>query len=129
MATISKFNNQKMPSAARIDMNKEERTVLINSIRDAITASGKKFEEIGKDSFYQFFEKQKVQPKMWDSIYSELSSLYKSNSKLMSGSVSMDDTMSKIMDQPPVDYYSSSQNDVKQRTPRKNIFGSISKIG
>lgn len=106
--------------------NKSDKDRFINSIMDAVTASGKKFEDIGRDSFYKFFESQKIPTDMWDSTYLNLCELYKPKKSTSSGVI--DDTMKKIMDSPPVDYYSKSQNDVKSRTPRKNIFGKISKI-
>lgn len=108
-------------------MNKQE---ILNSVRDAITASSKKFDEIKKESFLAFFDKEGVPKKMWESLYSELESMYHPKKKKSYDRVeATDDTTHKISESKPLDYYSNNrQNEVKQRTPRKSIFGEISKI-
>lgn len=108
-------------------MNKEE---IVNSVRDAVTASGKKFNEIKKESFLNFFQKEGIPKNIWESLYSELEQMYhpKKKSSYTERPEAMDDTVAKINEAKPVDYSSNSQNDVKQRTPRKNIFGEIAKI-
>jgi hypothetical protein len=110
-------------------MNKQE---ILKQAMDAVTASGRKFSEIKKESFLNFFEKEGVSKKMWESLYSDLENAYSSKKNkydAVQGSVSMDYTSDKISESKPLDYYSNNtQNDVKQRTPRKNIFGEISKI-
>jgi len=107
-------------------MNKQE---ILKQAMDAVTASGRKFSEIKKESFLNFFEKEGVSKKMWESLYSDLENAYSSKKKKYDAEPVMDDTLDKISESKPLDYYSNNkQNDVKQRTPRKNIFGEISKI-
>ena len=100
---------------------------------DAIVASGKKFIEIPKESFYNFFKGEGIEKKLWEPLYEELSEIYSPKKKkverpstsqpeMMSGFVTMDGTHHKV------DYYSNTHNDVKKREPRKSIFGEISKI-
>lgn len=104
-----------------------DKKLVIKSVMDAIVASGKKFVEIPKESFYNFFKGEGIEKKHWESLYSELESIYKPKKKetpmeMVSGFVTMDGTHHKV------DYYSNSHNDVKKREPRKSIFGEISKI-
>lgn len=94
---------------------------MLNKSKDAITASGKKFDEISKDTFLSFFQKENMPRDSWEPLYAELCAFY--GVKKSGGKKDTDDTK-----QAQVDYYSSSHNDVKQRTPRKSIFGKISKI-
>lgn len=106
-----------------ITMTKKE---IIADAMDAVTASGKDFSSIDKKSFFAFFEKQGVPRDLWDSIYKELKQHYNPNTS--QGSNSMDETIEKMKKEVSHDYLNSKINDVKKRTPRKNIFGDISKI-
>ncbi len=106
-----------------INMTKKE---IIADAIDAVTASGKDFTAIEKNSFFAFFEKQGVPKNLWDSIYNELRQYYNPNTS--QGSASMDATIEKMKKEVSHDYLNSKMNEVKKRTPRKNIFGEISKI-
>jgi len=94
---------------------------VISTIVDAITASGKKFNEIDKSSIFAFLENQGISRNKWESVYQSLSSLYSNRSS--SGTSGF-----KNKEVAVVDYSDSSHNDVKTRKPRKSIFSEIKKI-
>lgn len=93
---------------------------LVDQLVDAVTASGKAFKDIEKNSIYAFLERQKVPRDIWDAVYSKLESVFSGkkteNLDLHHGSTTMHD------------YSDSSHNDVKVRTPRKTVFSEIKKI-
>ena len=41
----------------------------VTQLVDAITASGKKFVDVSKDSIYAFLDREGVSKKSWESIY------------------------------------------------------------
>lgn len=90
---------------------------VIDVLVDAITASGKKFNQIDKKSIFVFLENQNIDRNKFESIYQELTNIYNSSSK--------DKDSSTIS---VVDYNDSSHNDVKTRQPRKSVFSEIKKI-
>ena len=99
-----------------------------NALVDAITASGKKFTEIGKDAIFGFLKREGVSEKHWGGIYESLEEIYgtkkKKNTNMSQGTVTMEQMMNKYH----VDYSDSSHNDVKVRHPRKSVFSEIKKI-
>jgi hypothetical protein len=98
-------------------MDKKE---IVNTLVDAITASGKKFTEIGKDAVFGFLKREGISEKHWEGIYERLKEVYvPKKQKLYQGSVSQ---------AAQVDYSDSSHNNVKVREPRKSIFSEIKKI-
>lgn len=92
-----------------------------NALVDAITASGKKFTEIGKDAIFGFLKREGVSEKHWNGIYESLEEIYGTKKKKNSKG-----TMGQMINH--VDYSDSSHNDVKVRQPRKSIFSEIKKI-
>lgn len=90
---------------------------IIDILVDAITASGKKFNEIDKRAIFSHLKKQGINQNKFDSIYKELSNIYNSPKK-----------ESKPNSVKVIDYDDSSHNDVKLRQPRKSIFSEIKKI-
>jgi predicted DNA-binding transcriptional regulator AlpA len=86
-----------------------------NELSDAITASGKKFNEIKKSSIYDFLAKREVPKEMYDTIYNKLAGI-PTPGNIKSKNVTF------------TEEYSSSINEVKKREPRKTIFGEIKKI-
>lgn len=58
-----------------------DKKLVIKSVMDAIVASGKKFVEIPKESFYNFFKGEGIEKKHWESLYSELENIYKPKKK------------------------------------------------
>lgn len=107
-------------------MNRKE---IVNALVDAITASGKKFAEISKDSIYGFLKREGIEEKHWNSIYDDLEEIYIPTSKKKKqnpnqGHIGMSQTGSHTH----VDYSDSSHNDVKVRQPRKSVFSDIKKI-
>ena len=101
-----------------------------NSLVDAVTASGKKFSEISKESILAFLERQGEPRNTWESTYQKLGDIFNPNKKSNSssgfgGSPLKEDRSHKSS---VVDYTDNSHNDVKVRQPRKSIFGEIKKI-
>lgn len=94
---------------------------LISTLVDAITASGKKFNEIDKNSIFAFLENQGVSRNKWETVYQSLSNVYSNR-----GSSGTKGFKSKEVS--VVDYEDTSHNDVKVRQPRKTIFSEIKKI-
>jgi hypothetical protein len=100
-----------------------------NSLVDAVTASGKRFNEISKESIFAFLDKQGESRKTWESTYQKLSDVFNpkktnSTSGFGGGSLKEDRTHKSSV----VDYTDNSHNDVKVRQPRKSIFGDIKKV-
>jgi hypothetical protein len=101
-----------------------------DALVEAIQASGKKFNEIGKESIFAYLQKQGEPKSTWDSTYQKLNDMFtptKKKSNLSSagnsGTSMMVDTHVSV-----VDYSDSSHNDVKTRQPRKSIFSEIKKV-
>jgi hypothetical protein len=101
-----------------------------NSLVEAVQASGKKFNEIGKESILAFLQKQGEPRNTWESTYQKLGEVFNPKNKNMSssgfgGSTLKEDRSHKSA---VVDYTDNSHNDVKVRQPRKSIFGEIKKV-
>jgi hypothetical protein len=100
---------------------------MLNITKDAITASGKPFNDLTKESLTNYFTKQSFPKGSWELLYSDLDIYYNKKTRVETGTVKMDSN-GKVTSA-STDYYSNqNQNDVKKRTPRKSIFGNISKI-
>lgn len=97
-----------------------DKNMLVNQIVDSITASGKKFNEISKDSIFSLLKRSGVSQTDWTSIYEKLENLYYPKNKEIK-----EDKRGLSTN---VDYSDSSHNDVKTRQPRKSVFGDIKKI-
>jgi hypothetical protein len=82
---------------------------LLKTLSDAVTASGKKLSEIGKDPIFEFLKRNETPSNLWEGIYEKLKHLHEPQ-------------------QSKVDYTDSSHNDVKHREPRKKVFSEIKKI-
>ena len=52
---------------------------LVNQISDSITASGKKFKDISKESIFSLLDRSGIPKKTWESIYDQLEKLYVPN--------------------------------------------------
>ena len=97
-----------------------------NSLVDAVTASGKRFNEISKESILGFLERQGEPRNTWESTYQKLGEVFNPKKKstiLGSGGGSV-----KLTESVVVDYTDNSHNDVKVRQPRKSIFSEIKKV-
>ena len=88
---------------------------IISSLSDAVTASGKKLTEIGKEPILQYLEKVGTPKKYWNEIYEKLRDLHEPGSHGTSGS-GTSNTAQTILPQE------------KQREPRKSVFGPVKKI-
>jgi hypothetical protein len=99
-----------------------------NSLVDAVTASGKKFSEISKESILAFLERQGEPRNTWESTYQKLGDIFNPNNKSSSGFAGSPLKQDRLHKSSVVDYTDNSHNDVKVRQPRKSIFGEIKKI-
>jgi hypothetical protein len=96
---------------------------IINILVDAVVASGKKFSEIPKESIYAYLDKAGINKSKWQSIYDTLAGNFKETKETVK-IVEEDRRPKNIVDYTKV----STQNDVKQRQPRKSIFSEIKKL-
>lgn len=94
---------------------------LIDVLVDAITGSGKEFNQIDKKSIFDYLKKSGIDQNKFESIYEELSNVYNPSKK--SSNKERKPSVVSV-----VDYADSSHNDVKLRQPRKSIFSEIKKI-
>ena len=92
------------------------KSVIIDRLVDAISSSGKTFNQISKENIYQFLNSEKIDKSTWPDIYEKLSQYYNSVNKV--GNINTQ----------AVDYGDSSHNDVKVRQPKKSVFSEIKKI-
>ncbi len=97
----------------------DSRQNLLNSVSDAITASGKKFSEIKKDAIFSFFSQEGVPKSSWEDLYNRLRLMYQTPAAK---------NVDKNKQSAVVDYSNTSHNDVKVRQPRKSVFSDIKKI-
>jgi len=88
--------------------------IVIDSLIDAVVASGKKFTEIPQNTIFGFFDKEGIPRTLWNELYEKAKSKFEPKPN-----------QSNVKH---VDYSDSSHNDVKTRQPRKSIFGEINKI-
>ena len=114
------FNGHKGWYAKEQEKNKNMDIVKI--LVDAVVASGKKFGEIPKESIYAYLDKAGINKSKWQGIYDTLASNFKETKTTVK--VIEDNRPKSVVDYTKV----STQNDVKQRQPRKSIFSEIKKI-
>lgn len=100
-----------------------------NALVEAVQASGKKFNEISKDSILGFLERQGEPKNSWDSTYKKLADVFSDKKKTINMSSSGDaGSTYKVTEDVVVDYTDNSHNDVKVRQPRKSVFSEIKKV-
>ena len=96
---------------------KTNNTHVVNSLIDAVVASGKRFVEIPQRTIFEFFDREGLPRAMWDEVYNKVKSSFETNkSKTIEPTIKV------------VDYSDSSHNEVKVRQPRKTVFSEITKI-
>lgn len=88
---------------------------IIDTLRDAILASGKSFEQIPKDSIIQYLNKTGISKSTQEEIYNKLVDIYAVSENLYESSP----------DSPPPPPTTAK---TKERQPRKNVFSEITKI-
>ena len=104
------------------EKEKQKNMDIVQILIDAVIASGKKFNEIPKESIFAYLDKAGIGKSKWQSIYDTLASNFKETKPTVKV---VEDNRSKSV----VDYTKvSTQNDVKLRQPRKSIFSEIKKI-
>ena len=86
---------------------------IVNILVDAVVASGKKFNEIPKESIFAYLDKAGIGKSKWQGIYDTLASNFKETVPIV-----------KKIEQS----HTQSKTDLKQRQPRKSIFSEIKKI-
>ena len=104
------------------EKEKNKNMDIINILVDAVVASGKKFNEIPKESIFAYLNKAGINRSKWQSIYDTLASNFKETKPTVK--VVEDNRPKSVVDYTKV----STQNDVKLRQPRKSIFSEIKKI-
>ena len=115
------FNGHKGWYVAK-EQEKNKNMDIVNILVDAVVASGKKFGEIPKESIYAYLDKAGINKSKWQGIYDTLASNFKETKTTVK--VIEDNRPKSVVDYTKV----STQNDVKQRQPRKSIFSEIKKI-
>jgi hypothetical protein len=86
-------------------------TEILKTLSDAVTASGKKLSEIGKEPIFEFLKRNETPKNLWEGIYEKLLQIH-----------------NHVEQKPKLDYSDNSHNDVKHREPRKKVFSEIKKI-
>jgi hypothetical protein len=84
---------------------------LLKTLSDAITASGKKLSEIGKEPIFEYLKRSEVQKNLWEGLYEKLKNLHEPGNHGTSGPGTAD-----------------SLPQEKHREPRKKVFGEVKKI-
>ena len=101
-----------------------------NALVESVQASGKKFNEISKESILAFLERQGEPRSTWESTYQKLADVFnpkKTKNTSSSGGAGFS-TPYQMPESTVVDYTDNSHNDVKVRQPRKSIFSEIKKV-
>lgn len=113
-----------------IATKKPERQKMLNSIVDAVTASGKKFREINKESFFGFFKSSNIPRDIWESLYSDLVEVYEGPLFDKKKEVDKENVIPGSYTVSKSGYTESiaKSGDPKKRTPRKSVFGDIVKV-
>lgn len=91
---------------------------IVSGLSDAVTASGKKLAEIGRDPIMQYLEKVGAPKKYWNEIYEKLRDLHDPGRHGTSGPGNSS-TPSYTQTILPLE---------KHREPRKSVFGPVKKI-
>lgn len=90
---------------------------IVSSLSDAVTASGKKLAEIGRDPIMQYLEKVGAPKKYWNEIYEKLRDLHEHGRHGTSGPANATPS-----------YTQTILPQEKHREPRKSVFGEVKKI-
>lgn len=91
---------------------------IVSGLSDAVTASGKKLAEIGRDPIMQYLEKVGAPKKYWNEIYEKLRDIHDPGRHGTSGP-GPSSTPS---------YTQTILPQEKHREPRKSVFGEVKKI-
>lgn len=91
---------------------------IIGQLSDAVTASGKKVSEIGKDAIFEYLNRVGIPKSKWNEMYEKLKSIHepKKATTQAIGSHAYEY-------EPP-----APSPDEKKREPRKKVFSEIKKI-
>ena len=104
------------------EIKKQKNMDIVQILIDAVIASGKKFNEIPKESIFAYLDKAGIGKSKWQGIYDTLASNFKEKNATVK---TVEDNRPKSV----VDFTkASTQNDVKVREPRKSIFSEIKKL-
>jgi hypothetical protein len=119
MATKLKNYDAKAIREAIKEHKKQENMDIVKILVDAVIASGKKFNEIPKESIFSYLNKAGISKSKWDSIYNTLSMQFNETK-----------TTVKVVEDKSFkpEVRNTSTGDIKQRQPRKSIFSEIKKI-
>ena len=119
-----------MAIAKRHMAKKTERQQMLDSIVDAVTASGKKFREINKESFFGFFKSSNIPKDLWESLYADLVEVYEGPlfDKKKEADIKSSIPGSYTVNKSGYTESITKSGDPKKRTPRKSVFGDIVKV-
>lgn len=120
------FNGHKGWYVAKEQEKQKNMKEIIDALSDAILATGKRFEEIPKNSITDYLTKVGVNKSKHEEIYQKLSEIYNIKPKVTTKSdVSKDKTPSPVT---KVEHPHAVTAKTKDRQPRKNVFSEITKI-
>ncbi len=120
------FNGHKGWYVAKEQEKQKNMKEIIDALSDAILATGKRFEEIPKNSITDYLTKVGVNKSKHEEIYQKLSEIYNIKPKVTTKSdVSKDKTPSPVT---KVVHPHAVTAKTKDRQPRKNVFSEITKI-
>ena len=86
---------------------------IIGQLSDAVTASGKKVSEIGKDAIFEYLNRVGIPKSKWNEMYEKLKSIHEPKKAPTTAHEY----------EPP-----APLPDEKKREPRKKVFSEIKKI-
>jgi hypothetical protein len=111
------FNDigKKLHKNKSLKMTKQFNMDIVKILVDAIIASGKKFNDVPKESIYLYLEKANINRTKWQGIYDTLATNFKESVPIVK----------KIEKN---ESHTHSKTELKQRQPRKSIFSEIKKI-
>ena len=89
---------------------------LLKTLSDAITASGKKLSEIGKESIFEYLKRSEVQKNLWEGLYEKLKNLHEPHTTAINQNSWHDPGWSEQI------------QDTTGKQPRKKVFSEIKKI-
>lgn len=92
-------------------MNTKE---LFKTLSDAVTASGKKFSEIGKEPIFEYLKRSEVPKNLWEGLYEKLKNLHEPSTNNQSNWHDVG--------------WSEEVPDTNKKQPRKKVFSEIKKI-
>lgn len=89
---------------------------LLKTLSDAVTASGKKLSEIGKEPIFEYLKRSEVPKNLWEGLYEKLKNLHEPQTTAIDQNSWHDSS------------WSNEVPDSNKKQPRKKVFSEIKKI-